>query len=147
MESFKHVYKMEKGNSTLPTLIAISSFAIGLVLSWVIDNDFLFWINQSIVVAIFGSMTSHFLEFCYRPGNIFGWWVDFLEKYFRDNPKNPVGFLWKPLGGCVQCHNIWITMGIFIVLLLNFNFSWWGLYPALILSNFMLTIYIKLLWE
>jgi hypothetical protein len=139
---------MNQKDTTTPVLIAIVAFSIGflfceLTKDGLIHEMFL----KSIAIAILGSMTSFFLEFCYRPGNVFGWYMDFIEKYFRDNPKNPVGFLWKPLGGCIQCHNTWITLFYFIALYSTFDLSFWILIPTMVIGHMALSISIKLLWE
>lgn len=139
---------MNQKDTTTPTLIAIVSFAVGFMISELSEDGYL---NQLILktfaIALFSSMTSFFLEFCYRPGNIFGFYMDFIEKYFRDNPKNPFGFLWKPLGGCVQCHNTWITFFVFVFANQTFGVSFWMLIPTIIISHMSLTIFIKMLWE
>lgn len=137
----------EKDTST-PILIAIVAFAVGFIVSTLTGDG---WINllllQSFGIAILGALTSFFLDFCYRPGNVFGWYMDFIERYFRDNAKNPFGFLWKPLGGCIQCHNTWITIFYFIAANQKFDVSFWILLPTLVVGHMVLTIFTKLLWD
>ena len=96
--------------------------------------------------AFISAACTFFLEFCYRPGNIFGWYMDFLEKHFRDNVKNPFRFFYKPLGGCAYCQNTWITIGFFTVLAVYFSVSWWLILPTIFLSHLFLTILDDLFW-
>lgn len=108
-----------------------------------------FWSGNIIQICfggVMGAMCTFFLIFCYGPGNIFGWYMDFLEKHFRDNVKNPFGFLYKPLGGCAYCHNQWVTIGIFSVMAFEFGVSWWLLLPTMFVSHLALTILDDLFW-
>ena len=139
---------MNTKDTTTPTLIAIVSFAVGFMISTMTNEGLIHnLILKSFVIGFFSSLISFFLEFCYRPGNIFGFYMDFIEKHFRDNPKNPFGFLWKPFGGCVQCHNTWITFFVFAFANQTFDVSFWCLLPAIVISHMSLSIFIKLLWE
>lgn len=99
------------------------------------------------VIGLTGSLLTFFLEFCYRPGNIFGWYYEFIEKHFRDNPKNPFGFLFNPLGGCMYCQNVWLTTGLFIVGNIYFEVSFWLMLPAILLSHLMLNILDREFWR
>jgi len=135
-------------DTTTPMLIAIVSFAVGFMISNLTQGGLIYeMILKGFMIGLFSSLISYFLEFCYRPGNIFGFYMDFIEKKFRDNLKNPFGFLWKPLGGCIQCHNTWITFFVFAFANQMFGVSFWILIPTIVISHMSLSIFIKLLWE
>ncbi|MFM9142965.1 MAG: hypothetical protein ACKOPP_03095 [Bacteroidota bacterium] len=72
--------------------------------------------------------------------------MSFLEKHFRDNTKNPFGFLFKPLGGCAYCQNSWIAIGYFVVLAIYFSLSWWLLIPSIVLAHLFLTVLDDIFW-
>ena len=97
-------------------------------------------LNSIIAVSGMSALCSFFLSFCYRPGAIFGWYMDWLEKYFRDSLTNPFRFLFNPLGGCMYCQNTWITITAFILLKSTFIFSWWMILPTIFMSHFILTV-------
>ena len=102
-------------------------------------------LNSILATAGMSALGSYFLNFCYQPGAIFGWYMDMLDVYFRDNPKNPFGFLYSPLGGCMYCQNTWLTIASFILLKGTFAFSWWMILPTIFLSHFILTIVNRIL--
>jgi hypothetical protein len=97
--------------------------------------------------GLMAALCTFFLEFCYRPGNIFGWYMDFLEKQFRDNVKNPFRFLYKPLGGCAYCQNTWVAIAFFCVLAVYFSVSWWLILPTIFMAHLFLTILDDLFWS
>lgn len=96
--------------------------------------------NSILAIGGMAALCSFFLNFCYQPGAIFGWYMDLLEVYFRDNRNNPFGFLFSPLGGCMYCQNTWIAVASFCLLKGNFDLSWWLILPTIFISHFILTI-------
>jgi len=102
---------------------------------------------QIVFVGVMAALCSFFLEFCYRPGNVFGWYMDILEKYFRDNTKNPFGWMYKPMGGCAYCQNTWIAIAFHSVLAVYFGLSWWLILPSIFMAHLFLTILDDLFWS
>lgn len=98
-------------------------------------------------IAFTSALTTFFLEFCFRPGNIFGAWIPFVEKHFRDNYKNPFSFMANPLGLCAYCQNIWVTTGIFFIYYFQIGLSLWWYLPATMFSHFALNILDKTFWR
>lgn len=103
---------------------------------------------ESSMVAVLAPVTSFFLQFCYSPGNIFQKWIPFLQKWFRDNHKNPLGFLASPLGLCMYCQNIWITISIFAFIQPRVeDLTWWMVLPVISFSHLFISIIDKTLWD
>lgn len=116
---------------------------VGLSLVFEVEDPSL---GHAVGIALFGSSLSFFLEFCFRPGAIFSFWTRFIEKNFRDNPKNPFGFLFNPLGGCIYCMNIWITLFIFVAFAFFLATPLLFLLPSLLVSHLVLNVFDRLFW-
>ena len=67
----------------------------------------LFW-------AVVNACTSWFLDFCLDDGNIFFKYRLWLERNFIDEFGNE-SFWFKPLGGCVVCMNIWLSVPMYLL--------------------------------
>jgi hypothetical protein len=68
-----------------------------------------------------------------REGNILGWWLDWLSDFFvsedikkdyqeakitREDKFEMVDWFWfKPLGHCVVCMNVWMSLFISLIFL------------------------------
>lgn len=92
-------------------------------------------------ISVSASAGSIFLQFAYEEGNIFHFWIRFLDKYFsEDYPKNPVKFLYNPLGGCMYCQNMWIGLLFFSVCASEGMVSWWLFLPCLFFTHLSLSI-------
>lgn len=91
-------------------------------------------------VALTAASGSYFLSFCYRPGAIFGWYMDWLEKHFRDSLTNPFRFLFSPLGGCMYCQNTWITIIGFFLFREVQPMAWWLVLPCIFISHLFLSV-------
>ena len=88
----------------------------GFLLSFLITNyNFYFNAVNAVLFGFIAALLTFFLDFCFREGNIFAFWIRFLNKYFYKNPKNPFRFLYKPLGGCSLCMNQWVSIKVFII--------------------------------
>lgn len=108
------------------------------------------WNDGFISVIVLSSTTAlgeFFLQFCFQPGNIFGWYRDWLDKYFYDNPKNPFSFMYKPLGACAYCQNTWLGIAAWTMGHIYFGMSWWLLLPVLFLSHLFLTVLDYTFWQ
>lgn len=98
-------------------------------------------------LAVCSTLLSLFLDFCFREGNIFEGWLDFLADLHlpkeamniddREDRFKLVDWFWfKPLGGCVVCMNVWIS---FITCAL---FFWdWRFIIVVLLSNFLVRFF------
>lgn len=76
---------------------------------------------NTLELAFISALLSLFLDFCFREGNIFEGWLDFLADLHlpedveaadidREDRFKMVDWFWfKPLGGCVVCMNVWIS--------------------------------------
>lgn len=105
-------------------------------------------LNLHIVeLAFISALISLFLDFCFREGNILGWWIDFLidaelpESVTRDlkrEEKEEMVFAWwyKPLGGCVVCLNAWVSIGLCL-----FFYHDWKFILVVLLSSFIVRFF------
>ena len=118
---------------------ALAGLLIGLSASFFV-NDFSFFepFFEAVLVALVGSLFSFFLDFCFREGNIFAGWIRFLNKYFHENKKNPLRHLYKPLGACAFCLNVWISFGLFTSYHFINGLSWLWLLPVAFMSHLIL---------
>lgn len=100
------------------------------------------------MASIVGASGTFFLhDVCFPPGKIFGWWIPFVERKFRDNPKNPFAFLANPLGLCAYCQNIWIGLFTFAIMDIKLDMNWWLLLPSLFLCHLFLVALDKTFWS
>jgi hypothetical protein len=126
----------------------ISGVFLGIGISFMInDTAFGIGFGKSVIIGIVAALTSFFLQFCYRPGNIFGGYMNWLEKNLMDNEKSPFRTLFKPLGGCAYCQNIWVSIFMFIMTTFIVDISWWLLIPSLMMAHFFLTLLDLFFWE
>lgn len=139
--------KNEPKNATSEFLFFIAGLLVGSEVFFLLDVEIGSPIFKIFAIAIFGSLLSFFLEFCFRPGSIFGRYVDFLEKYFRDNPKNPFGFLYSPLGGCIFCMNVWLSSFLFLYTAISFDLSIFYYLPSVLLSHLFLSFLDRIFWR
>lgn len=139
---------MEQINKQHLLFPMVSGIFLGIAISFMI-NDTAFGIGtgQCAIIGMIAALTSFFLQFCYRPGNIFGGYMDWLEKNFRDNPKNPFAVFFSPLGGCAYCQNVYVVTFIFWMAYLIVGLSWWLLIPAIVLGHFFLTLLDLFFWQ
>lgn len=99
-----------------------------------------------IVIAVFTALLSLFLEFCFRPGNIFQGWLKFWadrwlkkkelydkEMSLDDRYELVDWWYFKPLGYCVVCMNVWIIAIVSIPV----EIGAMDLLFAILLSNFL----------
>lgn len=131
---------------------AFSLVLLGVIIGVVLGsffNDFSFYM-PFILAVLSGAVAagcSTFLDFSFNEGNIFGGYYRFIETYLNpDNNKNPLSFLHKPLGGCLFCMNIWISLVCWYITALNFNVDFWiYVLPTSFFSHVFLTISAKYL--
>ena len=99
---------------------------------------------ECLFVALIAALTSFFLDFAFREGNIFAFWIRFLNKYFYENEKNPFKYLYQPLGGCLFCMNIWVAQFFMIVYAWQFGLVFlWFFIPVGVLAHLFLNILSK----
>lgn len=144
-QSAKTMNTTQKQSIALPVVAGI---CLGIALGLIVDDHYYKTIVCQIVfLGIFSAMNSFFLEFCYQEGNIFGWWIDYLNAHVRDNKKHLLHPFYKPLGGCVYCQNIWIAMSYFLVTHFAFGVSWWLFFPVIMFSHFTLSLLDITFWR
>lgn len=139
---------MKNEQRQIHVIYLIAGLMIGMMTGLAFDSSV--YSDGFISVMVIGGVTSlmeFFLQFCFQPGNIFGWYRDWLDKYFYDNPKNPLGFMYKPLGACAYCQNTWIGIGVWSLGYIYLGFSWWILLPSLFVSHLFLTILDYTFWQ
>lgn len=116
------------------------------------------------------ALFSYLLDYCFWAGSIFENYLPWLGKYllkahFREEyeevlllPKETQAdnfitrankiFLFKVLGGCIVCCNVWISMSSFILIQFfsqfqNIHFNWFYAFPYILTSSFILRKSIK----
>lgn len=115
------------------------------------------------------ALFSYFLDFCFWKGNAFGFWLPLLAEFLlkRKNPakfkalksakdnNNPEYenmliesvshfFLYKVLGGCPPCTNIWIGFASFFFVHVFLGLSWFYAIPYLLFSSYVLRKIMKI---
>jgi len=131
---------MEKTKAILVIVGLFAMTAIGAIL-----YSGLFEMVMAAFVAASGTFFLH--DACFPPGKIFDRWIPFVERNFRDNPKNPFSFLANPLGLCAYCQNIWIGLFTFAIMDMKLDMNWWLLFPSLFLCHLVLTTLDKTFWS
>jgi hypothetical protein len=114
--------------------------------------------------TVVNACASWFLDFCFEEGNIFGGYRTWLAKVllgkrahipnlrkgtpaYNEELQNIAfehSFLYKPLGGCVVCFNIWLSVPVYIMCMWLFkvdfsiisHFCLWFIYA--VISNSIL---------
>lgn len=119
------------------------------------------------IAAIVQAGLSMLLNFCFLEGNIFSAYLPFLAKImlrmkphlYKDVQLNLetiekvderryvlIRFaedftpLFKPLGGCVTCMNVWLAAGTFFFWYFLFDISLWLYIPYVLLSGYYLRL-------
>ena len=85
----------------------------------------------------YASLLSLFLEFCFRSGNVFGWWLPLVARTWIGSKENQYTLEWvngnqedtlddflidkahnvtSPLGACVVCFGFWVSAFVLIAL-------------------------------
>jgi len=127
--------------------VAILITGVALLFCFIMMATTYSGVVEMMVAAMIGAMGTFFLhDACFPPGKIFGKWIPFLERNFRDNLKNPISFLANPLGLCAYCQNLWVVMTTFIVMSFVIPMNWWLLLPCLFIGHIFLNILDKIFW-
>ena len=126
----------------------------------------LLFICKTFAVAMFGCLVSFFtlfLDMIIQPGMVAHFYLKGLAKYFSKKynkefhiiehlPTKELRFeqhfnyafenkpLFKMLGGCMPCSNVWHSIIISIPLLIFIHtvFEWWWIFPEIFISSFYL---------
>lgn len=127
-------------------------------------------ILQAIIISGFAfllSLFSYFLDFCFWDKNIFGFWLpllarqitkrtnkakyDYILKFEFAEKRNEFFInevethpLFKVLGGCSICLNIWIGLVTFPAIHILTGFSWWFYPYYLLFASFILRKLMKI---
>jgi len=75
----------------------------------------------SFIIGFTGAYLSRLIDFSFNTGNLLDWYYIWLLSVEEKYPK-----LAKPLGKCIKCMSIWVT----IIVFLFFNIS----FPYLLIS-------------
>lgn len=116
------------------------------------------------VISLFGlflALFSYFLDFCFWRGNVFSFWLPFVASNIVKR-KNPLKYqyiskvsdkkerqglfidevgengLFKVLGGCSICLNIWIGFVTFPFINILLDISYWYMIVYLLSASFIL---------
>lgn len=152
---------LQKKTPGAVVVFSICAFILGIltgILGMIQMGDLALAFLGALLVGLCSACFEFFLQFCFQPGNIFKGWLPWIERNFRDNLKNPFAILYKPLGGCAYCQNIWISFAGFAILhgvhLGSWEIfpglvelSWWWIIPASFFAHLFLSILDKLFWQ
>lgn len=118
-------------------------------------------ITVSSLLGLFLALFSYFLDFCFWRGNVFSFWLPFVAKSIVKR-KNPLKYqyissvsdkkerqglfidevgengLFKVLGGCSICLNIWIGFVTFPFINILLDISYWYMIVYLLSASFIL---------
>jgi hypothetical protein len=111
-------------------------------------------------LAACNSFLSYLLDYCFWDQSIFARWLPWLaKKLVRSKnvkehnkilamPENLRDqkfideaqgyFLYKIMGGCIVCTNVWLAMITFIPVWIFAGAYWWCLFPYVVFSSFLL---------
>lgn len=116
-----------------------------------------------IIAAQIGALCglfSYFLDYCFWPGSIFKGYLPWLAKTVigmhnkaelalilklpKEAQENELinaaqkYFIYKPLGGCAVCANIYIAAGSFAIISFLSFFEWYYIFPYMLVSSAIL---------
>lgn len=118
-------------------------------------------ISVSSILGLFLALFSYFLDFCFWRGNVFSFWLPFVASNIVKR-KNPLKYqyiskvsdkkerqglfidevgengLFKVLGGCSICLNIWIGFVTFPFINILLDISYWYMIVYLLSASFIL---------
>lgn len=105
-----------------------------------------------IELAVISALLSLLLDFCFREGNIFSGWLEFLyeqtvpekireqlinKDITREDRFDHITWFWfKPLGGCVVCMNVWISFALCLAF-----YREWEFILVVLLSSFIVRFF------
>lgn len=123
-------------NTILLIVGAMFGFAAATFFATINTNSTIVWI---VAMAIFTMAISLFIDFIIQPNQIFGFYGRFLETWVKHD-RNILKVLYKPLGGCLYCMNIWVALAVFIATKSSISISWMWFIPMAALSHVFLAI-------
>lgn len=118
-------------------------------------------ITVSSILGLFLALFSYFLDFCFWRGNVFSFWLPFVASNIVKR-KNPLKYqyiskvsdkkerqglfidevgengLFKVLGGCSICLNVWIGFVTFPFINILLDISYWYMIVYLLSASFIL---------
>ena len=116
---------------------------IGLVAGGFL-NDLNFYtpFMLSILSGAVAAACSTFLDFSFNEGNIFSSYYRLIETHLNpEHNRHPFILLFKPLGGCLFCMNIWVAAICWSFSAFVFGVEFWVyLLPSIFFSHVFLTI-------
>lgn len=77
-------------------------------------------------------------------GHIFAGYYRWLERvtsmYNKKGKKIGHYAIFKPLGGCPVCMNVWVCFFSFIFVVFKFELDWWWVLPYVFMGSFLFLI-------
>lgn len=111
------------------------------------------------------ALLSYFIDYCFWPGSIFKNYLpwlsrkivklynkaeyDLISKLPKESAEQafldaaPEYFLYKPLGGCAVCMNIYIAAIVYIPICLYSPLAWYYFFPFILTSSAFLRKLVK----
>jgi hypothetical protein len=93
----------------------------------------------AVAVGTSSALISIFVDFIIQPEQIFGFWTTKVLKWIK-HERNLLRVLAKPLGGCLYCMNVWLTLAVFIYSKPFTGFSWPVFFAVVSISHVVLAI-------
>lgn len=92
-----------------------------------------------VAVGTAAGLITIFVDFIIQPEQIFGFWTTKVLAWLKKD-RNLLRVLVKPLGGCLYCMNVWITLAVFAYSLPFTGFSWPVFVAIVAVSHVVLAI-------
>lgn len=125
-------------NTINNTFFVLVGFIFGILTTFFIEqNDFLRPLFIACFAGVGSALITFFFDFVTAPGQIFGFYSDFVKSLQNSRIKF-FQILSKPVGGCIFCANVWFTLFTFLICRFHFGLSFWLLIPAAALSHVFL---------
>lgn len=112
---------------------------VGAGLSMLFGGDEMNGVMYCGAIGIGAGLMSIFIDFLIQPGQIFGFWTKFLERVVNHR-MNPLKALYKPLGGCLYCMNVWVAFAMFGVVYQFTDIHWLFILPTAAVSHVVVSI-------
>jgi hypothetical protein len=83
-----------------------------------------------------------FIDNAMNEGHIFAGYYKFIQRITAkyDSKGKLIGqrAIFKPLGGCIVCMNVWLAVFSFILVAIKNHLDWWWVFPYIFLASFFL---------
>jgi hypothetical protein len=96
-------------------------------------------IFESVAVGVAAGLISIFIDFIIQPNQIFGFWSTKVLEWLKKD-RNLLRVFAKPLGACLYCMNVWVTLVVFIYANRFLNFEWPVFFAIVAISHVSVAI-------